>query len=300
MQTFQPQFRKLLLLAVCAAFFLTGCFEKINPGTETENDMYDGPDKAMKQEFDMTKDPATGRVPIERLLLAKEQTLAMRASSFSNTPNALTPLTWIERGPNSDVVGPSNGNTRANAGVTAGRVRALCVDSADATHKTVWVAGVDGGIWKTTDITTSPANWVLINDQMTNLAVSAICQDPTNNNTMYACTGESYFNADAVSGVGVFKSMDHGVTWNFLASTNTFTNSTRILCDNAGRVYLAGRSFGVRRSSDGGGTWTNITPATAQSSDICDMELSNTGRLHIVTGIFSTQSYFYANSPSTV
>ena len=98
----------------------------------------------------------------------------------------------------------------------------MMVDSLDATHKTVWVAGVDGGLWMTTDITASPATWTLVNDFLSNLAVSDICQDPTNGNIMYFCTGESYYNADAVSGVGVFKSINHGTTWSFLSSTSAF------------------------------------------------------------------------------
>ena len=68
-------------------------------------------------------------------------------------------LAWTERGPNTDVVGPSNGNTRGpgNNAVTSGRMRAILVDLADATNHTVWAASVSGGLWKTSDISASPA-----------------------------------------------------------------------------------------------------------------------------------------------
>ena len=270
---------------------------------EDDNDKYDGPQQAADFEFNRTKDPATGKVPMQRLLNALDQTVQSQRLS-KNRMNGhqggpLTPLSWIERGSYTDAAGPF-GNTRPNNDVTAGRIRSVCIDSADVTHKTVWVGGVDGGIWKTTDITATPANWALVNDFLSNLAVSGICQNPANNNIMYFCTGESFYNGDAVSGVGVFKSTDHGVTWNFLASSSSFTQCTRILCDPAGNVYLATRGNGLRRSLDGGTTWTNITPAGAPNSDICDLKLSQTGRLHMVTGIFSTQSYFYTDIPSTV
>ena len=305
MLTAQKRFRTILLEVFAALFLFTGCLEKVNPGTEKENDMYDGPDKAARFEFEKTKDPATGKVPRERLLTALDQTLLSRQTMRGNPGLSLPLLSWTERGANSDVVGPSNGNSRANGGVTAGRIRAIMVDSADATHKTVWAGGIDGGLWKTTDITTSPANWVLVNDFLSNLAVAAICQDPTDFNTMYFCTGESYFNADAVAGVGVFKSTDHGVTWNYLPSTAAFTRCTRILCDFQGNIYLATRANGVLRSTkaSGGVVWTPITPNTAPNFDICDMEISSTsapGRLHIVTGIFSTQAYRYTDIPATV
>jgi len=291
-----------ILLAMAATFlFSTGCLEKMNPGPEEENDMYDGPDKANEFEFNRTKDPATGTIPEGRLLTAMYQTEQSKANASSFTAS----LNWIERGPNSDAVGPSNGNTRANNGVTSGRVRAMMVDSADATHKTLWIGGVDGGLWKTNDITASPASWTLVNDFLSNLAISAICQDPTDPNIMYFCTGESYGNFEAVRGVGVFKSIDHGVTWTWLPSTSSYTRCTRILCDFQGNIYLATRTTGLLRSTkaSGGAAWSVITPSGAPNSDISDMEISTTaaaGRLHITTGIFSTSAYFYTDIPATV
>ena len=288
---------------------LSGCIS-INPHAIQKNDdhdMYDGPDKAAQFEFERTKDPATGKVPRERYLIALKKTIESKNSTVGT--ESLFGSTWMERGPTSDVVGPSNGNTRANSGIAAGRIRAIMVDSNDATHKTVFIGGIDGGLWKTTDITAAPPTWTLVNDFYSNLAIAAICQDPrpgfTNN--MYCCTGESYFNADAVQGNGVFRSTDGGANWTLIPSTATFVNGTRIVCDYLGNVYLATRGSGLQRSTNASGaigsiTWTNITP-TGLVSDICDLEISSTavtGRLHVVSGIFSTQAYRYCNTPETV
>lgn len=263
-----------------------------------ENEKYDGPEMIARMEYERTIDPALGRVPRERLMAALDYT----RQSKINAPLAISGYgNWTERGPNSDVVGPSNGNTRANSGVTAGRVRAVLVDLADATGNTVWVGGVNGGIWKTTDISTAPANWTLVNDFFGNMAVTSICQNPANTNIMYFATGEWCFNADAVAGDGVWKSTDHGVTWTQLASTtsSTYDYCSKILCDNAGNVYLSTRS-GVFRSTDGGTSWTTITPSGLATSRFSDMELSNTGRLHVSAGQFSTCAYRYTDNPSTV
>ncbi len=271
---------------------------------EGENEEYDGPDKAAAYEFLITKDPSTGTVPRERLMEAIEKTKKSKNNPIYSDPvnyRRVANYTWIERGPFSDTIGISNDNTRQNGASTAGRVRAIMVDSSDVTRKTVWVGGVDGGLWKTTDITKSIPNWQLVNDFLSNLAVTDICQDPTNYDVMYFCTGEAYFNFDAVKGNGVFKSTDHGLTWTQLSSSNSFGYCTRILCDYLGNIYLATRSNGVQRSTNGGTSWTNITP-TGIVSDICDMEISSTGssgRLHIVSGIFSSQAYRYTDVPST-
>ena len=271
---------------------------------EEENDEYDGPDKAALFEFKKTKDPKIGSVPRERIISAIEKTKKLKHDAILRNLNSRSVITtWTERGPYTDAVGTSNGNSRPNNGVTAGRVRAVLVDSSDATKKTVWVGGVDGGLWKTTDITTSPANWVLVNDFLSNLAITDICQNPRGTkDTMYFCTGESYYNLDAVKGNGVFKSVDHGITWTQLTSTTSYGYCTRILCDYLGNIYLATRGNGLLRSMDGGNTWTTITP-TGISNRICDLEISSTSsaaRLHVVAGIFTTQAYRYTDIPTTV
>ncbi|MBL0333935.1 MAG: exo-alpha-sialidase [Chitinophagaceae bacterium] len=97
----------------------------------------------------------------------------------------------------------------------------------------------------------------------------------------------------------MFQSTDGGVNWNFLPSTSTFLNGTRILCDNAGNVYVGTRGSGLQRSTDGGATWTNIMP-TGLGNDVADLEISNTGRLHVTTGIFSTSGYRFTDAPSSV
>ena len=287
------------LVAVVIAFsFMAGCNEKIARGPETENDKYDGPGKAIEFEIERTRDLSTGKVPWGKLWTAIQETEQMKQSSFGRT----AALSWIERGSNGDF--SIGGNGRQNNDQTAGRIRAAMIDSLDPTHKTVWVGGVDGGLWKTTDVTASPATWTLINDYLTNLAVAAICQDPRPGfqNIMYFCSGESFSNADAVRGVGVFKSTDAGATWNFLPSTSSYLNGTRIVCDYQGNVYLGTRNTGLLRSTDGGTTWTTITPAGIGTS-VCDLEISSTSgpaRLHVATGIFSTSGYSYTDIPATV
>jgi Secretion system C-terminal sorting domain len=300
---------RLLWIFIAAIFiFLSACKQGNSKPAETEfesekeNDGYDGAHQALLYEIETTKDPATGKVPWAKLwtaIKATEQNKdAVRASG-----NFVQALSWNERGPNGDFA-RINGNSRPNDDQTSGRIRATMIDSLDPTHKTVFAGSVSGGLWKTTDITVSPANWVPVNDFMANLAIADICQDPRPGfqNIMYLCTGESYSNADAIRGVGVFKSIDGGGNWNFLPSTNTFLNGTRILCDHLGNVYLGTRNTGLRRSTDGGTSWTDITPAGIGTS-ICDLEISTTavaGRLHVTTGIFSTSGYRYTDIPSTV
>jgi hypothetical protein len=271
---------------------------------ETEDkESEDGAYESLMMEYEMTRDPKLGYVPRNRLVNAYEDLMAERRSGRVARISALN---WTERGPFTDVVGPSNGNSRGpgSTAVTAGRIRAIHVDLADATKKTVWVGSVSGGLWKTTDITASPANWILVNDFLGNLAVTSICQDPINPQIMYFATGERNGNVDAVRGGGVWKSTNNGVSWSLLSNTTGFWNASKIVCDATGNVYVgtSGNGQGLQRSTDGGTNWTNITPA-GTSNRITDLRISITGRMHVTIGAggstLGQSGYFYVDNPST-
>ncbi len=256
-------------------------------------------------EIDKTKDPNLGYVPKDRLVEAYKIRKA-KVDQF-NALGLTAPFTWQERGPDSDAVGPSNGNTRAGNGKTSGRMRAIWEDLRDATGKTVWVGGIDGGLWKTNDITLNNTTWTPINDFFGNLAVSSICQDPTNFNVMYFGTGEKAINSDGVRGAGIWRSADGGVNWDVMPGTSNFWNVSKVSCDAAGNLYVGCNSIsntaGLQRYTKSTGVWTNITPSGLDAR-IPDLELSSTGRLHIVCGYFNTPAasagYRYTDNPSTV
>ncbi len=263
-----------------------------------------GISRRLQHEIEMTKDPALGIVPQYRLVNA----YAEKKNRAAQIASLRAPLfTWTERGPNSDAVGASNGNTRPGNGVTSGRMRAIWEDLSDATGKTVWVGGIDGGIWKTNDITATPASWTLVNDYLGNLAIASICQDPTDHNIMYFGTGEKAINADAVRGAGIWMSNDHGVTWNIMPNTQNYWNVSKVVCDASGNLYVGCNSIsnnqGLVRYTKATGTWTNITPSGLDPR-VPDFELSSTGRLHVVCGYYNTASassgYRYTDNPATV
>lgn len=263
-------------------------------------------------EFELIKSPKTGKVPAAALInairqakISQQSALIRKRSAAKGSATSIDPLIWMERGPYKDSIGVSNINDRANDDVTAGRTRALCVDFTDPSGKTVWAGSVSGGLWKTTNITVSPANWKAVNDFLPNLSIADICQDPSDStgNTLYICTGNAFNNSNAIEGYGVFKSTDHGVTWTHLPSTINFVLCTRIICDYLGNVYLGTRGQGLLRSSDGGSSWTSITPS-GLGYNICDIELVSTSfqsRMHVTTGFTDNLCrYRYCDNPATV
>ncbi|HKB44856.1 MAG TPA: sialidase family protein, partial [Chitinophagaceae bacterium] len=212
-----------------------------------ENERTDGPEKLMRHEFLMTRDPALNIVPTERIIEAKrkmdEMELATARGAGSNNTLALT---WQERGPN-------------NIG---GRTRALLIDKSDASGNTVFAAGVGGGLWKTINFKTT-ATWAAINDFFSNIAITCIKQSPTDPLVMYFGTGEGFANADAINGLGIWKSTNGGVSWAQLSSTTNITYVNDLEFDNNGYIYAATRSTvaglrGIIRSTDAGVNWTQV------------------------------------------
>ena len=205
------------------------------------------------QEFEKTKDPSTNTVPRDRLLAAQE----MAKQRITNL-GAVAGISWQERGP----------------GNVGGRTRAILVDKNDATNNTVFAGGIAGGIWKCTNFS-STANWTKITDVSDNIAVSCIAQNQTSPLEMYYGTGEIWGNAEALRGLGIWKSTDGGATWNHLASTTNsqFNFIQNIVISSSG--IFAATGTGVKKSTDGGNTWTAVL-----SDKMSDMQLAANGDIY--------------------
>lgn len=289
----------LIILSHLTIWSQVGTIKESGPGI-SERLAYD---------ISITQDPKLGYVPRGRLVFAAQQRKnnGKKLQKVDLLSQALVSVTWTERGPNSDVVGPSNGNTRPGNGITSGRVRAIWVDLADATHKKVWVGGIDGGLWVTNDITVTTPIWTPINDFFGNMAIGSICQDPTNHNIMYFGTGEKAINADGVRGAGIWQSSDNGLNWNVMPNTSNYWNVSKLLCDSNGNLYVGCNSTsnnaGLVRYTKSTGTWTNITP-NGLTGRIPDIELSSTGRLHVACGYYNTSAssagYRFSDNPASV
>src|SRR5690242_16793426 len=95
----------------------------------------DGILEAQKQEFQNTQDIHLGYIPKNRLVDAYQALMRSKKNQKLTSLRTTASFSWTERGPNSDVTGPTNGNGRPGNGSTSGRIRAIWVDLADVTNK---------------------------------------------------------------------------------------------------------------------------------------------------------------------
>jgi photosystem II stability/assembly factor-like uncharacterized protein len=126
---------------------------------------------------------------------------------------------------------------------------------------TFYVGTRNGGVWKTTNNGTT---FEPVFDQQASLSIGAIDVAPSDANTVWVGTGESYQARSSYSGDGVYKSADAGKTWANMGLRDS-QHISRIIVHpkNPNVVYVAamGHLFtpnaerGLFVTEDGGKTW---------------------------------------------
>jgi len=147
----------------------------------------------------------------------------------------------------------------------------------------------------------SETGWKQVSDFFPSLSVTKLAYDPNNTQVFYFCTGEGWYNADAVKGAGVFKSIDGGETWEQLLSTaiTTFDYCQDLVVHPVtSDVYVATRTGGLQRSVDGGATWEKVLGSSvgATRNSVCDIELTADGGVFASIGIFETDGIYFSPS----
>ncbi|MGH7725781.1 MAG: hypothetical protein ACREOU_10195 [Candidatus Eiseniibacteriota bacterium] len=154
---------------------------------------------------------------------------------------------WVSLGPRPILDEFWSGGANAS-----GRVSAIAVDPRNA--QVAYLAGAQGGVWKTTDGGTS---WAPLTDGLSSLSSGALALDPANPDVVYYATGEQHYSIDSFYGDGVFRSNNGGADWFKVASiteAGSYIARVGIAPDNSDVVYLAS-SAGFVRTNNGGTTW---------------------------------------------
>ncbi len=212
-------------------------------------------------EFDMLKDPSTGKIPE-----------GIRSAELAFAENA--PVFLGRSAQTFTSLGPDN---------FGGRTRAIAYDL--RANGVVIAGGVSSGLFRST---TNGNTWVRVTPPNEIHNITCIAQDPRAGfqDTWYYATGEALGNSASATGAfyfgnGVYKSTDNGINWTRLANSNpsvweNFDHQADLISNIAinpsnGHVFAAALQA-IMRTTDGGTTWTTVLGGgVSNSSQMTDI-----------------------------
>jgi hypothetical protein len=235
----QMNYRRLIhIILPFAALLLITCTEFGDKDRDVEFDKPEGYYDYFKQITIPLNSKSSGYLPNYAVSELKK--------SIANSPQRLKSATnypWVQRGP----------------GNVGGRTRCVIIDPDDITGNTWFVGSVSGGIWKTTD---AGGSWENLTPDLPNLSTASLAMSAANTSVIYAGTGEGYGGEGMVSGNGIYKSVDKGLSWDSIASIYNdahfrFVNKLWVSPTNE-NVVLAATNKGIFKTTDGGDTWDTV------------------------------------------
>ena len=162
--------------------------------------------------------------------------------------------------------------------VMSGRIAAI--DAVAGDPRTVYVGAASGGVWKSDDsgITFKP----VFDDHPQ--SIGAIRIDPTDPETVWVGTGESWVRNSVSIGDGVYRSTDGGESWTHLGLADSehiaairishLDGNVAFVCA-LGHLWDDNEERGVYRTTDGGQSWQQVLYVDA-GTGCADLDLDPT------------------------
>jgi photosystem II stability/assembly factor-like uncharacterized protein len=143
--------------------------------------------------------------------------------------------------------------------ISMGRTSALAFHPTDS--NIFYVGAAIGGVWKTED---GGETYIPLGDDLPYLAVSSIVVDQENPDIIYVSLGNHVLGG--LPSIGVYKSVDGGLTWGATGLTFPISDNTRIYWlaadPNDSSTILAATQRGLYKTTDGFDTFNRVTTQT--------------------------------------
>jgi photosystem II stability/assembly factor-like uncharacterized protein len=145
----------------------------------------------------------------------------------------------------------------------SGRATDIAVAESSGARR-IYAAYASSGVWKTDD---DGASWQAVFEQQASTSIGDIAVAPSNPGILWVGTGESNLFRASMPGVGVFKSIDAGKTFQHVGLTDTQTvarivvhptNPDVVYVASAGHEWTDNETRGVFKTIDGGKTWAKV------------------------------------------
>jgi hypothetical protein len=129
---------------------------------------------------------------------------------------------------------------------------------------TIYVAPRNGGIWKTTN---NGVTFQSMFDQQPQGSMGAVAVAPSDENQVWAGTGDASCTRSATRGDGIYKSTDGGRTWQNMGLKDSQhiariivhpTNPEIVWVAATGHLFSTNEERGVFKTTDGGKSWKKV------------------------------------------
>ena len=146
---------------------------------------------------------------------------------------------------------------------TGGRIADLTAVQ-EGPRLTIYVGAAGGGVWKSADGGTT---FKPVFDKESTQSIGSLAIDPSNPQTVWVGTGESWVRNSVSVGTGIYRSHDGGDTWENLGLTDSEhlsrivihpKDSNTVYACALGRLWNANQERGVFKTVDGGKNWTKV------------------------------------------
>jgi hypothetical protein len=151
-------------------------------------------------------------------------------------------------------IGPFTHTNTGSWSSGQGRVNIVHVDPSNS--NTIYLGAPAGGIWKSIDNGTT---WTPLTDELPQIGVSGIAVDYSNSNVIYIATGDK--DAGDSYSVGVYKSIDGGLTWNptgTMGGSNPSRAGDILIHPTNNQILWCATNNGIYKTTNAGISWTQV------------------------------------------
>jgi photosystem II stability/assembly factor-like uncharacterized protein len=145
--------------------------------------------------------------------------------------------------------------------VMSGRISAI--DAWSESPFTIWVGTASGGVWKSRD---GGVTFQSVFDDHTQ-SIGAVTIDPSDKNTVWVGTGETWTRNSVSVGTGLYRTTDGGDNWEFMGLGDseriakihvTPEDGDVVYVCATGHLWSSNEERGVYKTTDGGENWERI------------------------------------------